>query len=55
VNPEVDLLPEEKLVRAHDLGISALLGDTIYNFGELVSDIAESVSLFARSNVLPIL
>ncbi len=29
--------PEERLSRAHDLGISALLGDTIYNFGELVS------------------
>jgi len=27
---------EERLVRAHDLGISAFLGDTIYNFGELV-------------------
>ena len=28
---------EERVGRAHDLGISALLGDTIYNFGELVS------------------
>lgn len=28
---------EERLMRAHDLGISAFLGDTIYNFGELVS------------------
>ncbi|KAG5351113.1 hypothetical protein C0989_007934 [Termitomyces sp. Mn162] len=28
---------EERLGRAHDLGISAFLGDTIYNFGELVS------------------
>jgi hypothetical protein len=27
---------DERLVRAHDLGISAFLGDTIYNFGELV-------------------
>ena len=27
---------EERLLRAHDLGISALLGDTIYNFGELL-------------------
>ncbi len=27
---------EERLVRAHDLGISAFLADTIYNFGELV-------------------
>ncbi|KZV72320.1 hypothetical protein PENSPDRAFT_663848 [Peniophora sp. CONT] len=27
---------EERVGRAHDLGISALLGDTIYNFGELL-------------------
>jgi 26S proteasome regulatory subunit N9 len=27
---------EERLVRAHDLGLSAFLGDSIYNFGELV-------------------
>jgi 26S proteasome regulatory subunit N9 len=27
----------EKLSRAYDLALSALLGDTIYNFGELVS------------------
>lgn len=26
----------EQLVRAHDLAIAALLGETIYNFGELV-------------------
>ncbi|KAH8101243.1 hypothetical protein BXZ70DRAFT_935119 [Cristinia sonorae] len=31
-----ELEPEEKLSRAHDLGISAFLGDTIYNFGELL-------------------
>jgi 26S proteasome regulatory subunit N9 len=36
VDPENDLSPEERLGRAHDLGISAFLGDTIYNFGELV-------------------
>jgi len=28
--------PEERLQRAHDLSIAALLADTIYNFGELV-------------------
>lgn len=28
--------PRERLERAHDLAVSALLGDTIYNFGELV-------------------
>jgi hypothetical protein len=27
---------DERLVRAHDLAISAFLADTIYNFGELV-------------------
>lgn len=25
------------MTRAHDLGVAALLGDSIYNFGELVS------------------
>jgi hypothetical protein len=25
------------VTRAHDLGVAALLGDSIYNFGELVS------------------
>lgn len=30
------MLPEERLIRAHDLSIAALLADTIYNFGELV-------------------
>lgn len=36
VNTETDMSPAERLSRAHDLGISALLGATIYNFGELV-------------------
>ena len=31
-----DLTAEERLLRAHDLGISAFLGESIYNFGELV-------------------
>ena len=31
-----DLSAEEKVGRAYDLSISALLGDMIYNFGELV-------------------
>ncbi|CED85385.1 26S proteasome regulatory complex, subunit RPN9/PSMD13 [Phaffia rhodozyma] len=31
-----DLSPEELTARAHDLGIAALLGDSIYNFGELL-------------------
>lgn len=25
------------MTRAHDLGVAALLGDSLYNFGELVS------------------
>ncbi|KAH9916410.1 uncharacterized protein BXZ73DRAFT_105848 [Epithele typhae] len=31
-----DLTPEERVLRAHDLGLAAFLGDTIYNFGELL-------------------
>jgi len=37
VDHDKDMSPEERLLRAHDLGLSAFLGDTIYNFGELVS------------------
>jgi 26S proteasome regulatory subunit N9 len=36
VDVEKDMSPEERLARAHDLSISAFLGDTIYNFGELL-------------------
>ncbi|KAF8305574.1 proteasome 26S subunit [Clavulina sp. PMI_390] len=36
VDPAEDLTPVERLTRAHDLGVSALLGETIYNFGELL-------------------
>jgi len=36
VDSDEDMTPEERLVRAHDLSISAFLGDTIYNFGELL-------------------
>ncbi|KAL8278243.1 hypothetical protein RQP46_009416 [Phenoliferia psychrophenolica] len=35
VNVETDLLPGDRIQRAHDLGLSALLGK-IYNFGELL-------------------
>ncbi|KAK4051391.1 hypothetical protein OIV83_002875 [Microbotryomycetes sp. JL201] len=35
VNVDKDLTHEERVQRAHDLGLSALLGD-IYNFGELL-------------------
>jgi 26S proteasome regulatory subunit N9 len=30
------MTPEERVLRAHDLSISALLAETIYNFGELL-------------------
>ncbi|KAF8963313.1 hypothetical protein BDZ97DRAFT_1043520 [Flammula alnicola] len=36
VDIEKDMSSEERLARAHDLSISAFLGDTIYNFGELL-------------------
>ncbi|KAF8153826.1 hypothetical protein B0H34DRAFT_783971 [Crassisporium funariophilum] len=36
VDVEKDMSPPERLLRAHDLSISALIGDTIYNFGELL-------------------
>lgn len=36
VDVEKDLVPDQRLVRAHDLSIAALLGETIYNFGELL-------------------
>ena len=32
-----ELSTEELVARAHDLSLAALLADTIYNFGELVS------------------
>ncbi|KDN53645.1 hypothetical protein K437DRAFT_230506 [Tilletiaria anomala UBC 951] len=36
VNLDKDLSKDDQIQRAHDLAISALLGDTIYNFGELL-------------------
>jgi 26S proteasome regulatory subunit N9 len=38
-----DLSPEECVARAHDLGLAALLGDSIYNFGELVSSFLKTL------------
>ena len=37
VDMSTEMSAEERKSRAHDLCIAALLGDTIYNFGELVS------------------
>ena len=34
--PLESLSTEEKIQRTYDLGIAALLGETVYNFGELV-------------------
>ncbi|KAN0065350.1 26S proteasome regulatory subunit [Thecaphora frezii] len=36
VNVETDLIEADRVQRAHDLAVSALLGDSIYNFGELL-------------------
>ncbi|EPQ55610.1 hypothetical protein GLOTRDRAFT_75751 [Gloeophyllum trabeum ATCC 11539] len=36
VDVEKDMTAEDRLVRAHDLSVAAFLGDTIYNFGELL-------------------
>lgn len=36
INADADMSPDERVNRAHDLGISALLGANIYNFGELL-------------------
>lgn len=36
VDIDSDLGPAQRVERAHDLAISALLGETIFNFGELV-------------------
>lgn len=37
VDDEKELSTEDRQQRAHDLCIAAILGETIYNFGELVS------------------
>jgi len=36
VDLERDMSRDERLLRAHDLALSAFLAETIYNFGELV-------------------
>lgn len=38
VDSEKELQGEDRVGRARDLCLAALLGETIYNFGELVSD-----------------
>lgn len=39
VDMDRELGDEDRKARAHDLCIAALLGETIYNFGELVSKV----------------
>lgn len=41
-----ELTLTERVERAYDLSLSALLGDMIYNFGELVSSWARSLRTF---------
>lgn len=36
VDVETDLTEAERVQRAHDLALAALLSESIYNFGELV-------------------
>lgn len=44
VNAE-DLTAEERVTLAHDLSVAAMLGDTVYNFGELLMHpVLESIS-----------
>ncbi|KAF8902866.1 proteasome 26S subunit [Mucidula mucida] len=52
VDPTTDMTPEERLARAHDLGISAFLGDTIYNFGELHWKFEALAPLFPQEPIL---
>ena len=46
-----DLSAEERVTRAHDLGVAALLGDSIYNFGELVREVDDK-GLYSTSCLL---
>jgi 26S proteasome regulatory subunit N9 len=50
IDISTDLTAEDRLQRAHDLGISAFLGDTIYNFGELVSVLLSWIWLWTHQN-----
>ena len=43
VDVDKELNEEERKARAHDLCIAALLGDNIYNFGELVSRLSQNL------------
>ena len=53
INVEQDLSRDEQIGRAHDLGLSALLGPTIYNFGELVGyTLATKMQYFRLTSIL---
>ena len=47
VDVSTDLTPDERLQRARELGIASLLGETIYNFGELVRILVPFTCLLA--------
>jgi 26S proteasome regulatory subunit N9 len=49
VDVDKELSEEDRSARAHDLCIAALLGETIYNFGELVSGL-DSVVVHASTD-----
>lgn len=53
IDPAKDLTAEERLLRSHDLGIAAFLGDTIYNFGELVRRQSRLPFMDARRSLYP--
>ena len=53
VDTATDMSAEERLQRAHDLGIAAFLGDTIYNFGELVRVFFSYACLSLSSSLFP--
>ena len=44
VDLEQDMSQDERLLRAHDLALSAFLAETIYNFGELVRSVQLTLS-----------
>lgn len=58
IDSEQELSNEQQVARARDLSLAALLGSTIYNFGELVSfyiACAGSVTLISSQLLHPIL
>lgn len=48
VDDEKDLSLEDRKQRAHDLCLAAMLGETIYNFGELVSPLSTELNIMGN-------